>query len=159
MGDLIHRYITSDQFSPECLLECLDLSSEHQALEIANRVEASVYVWRRKINSKSQNCMNRSNSKSSWVMVKELVIDADKTELLADRAESLLLCLKQRFPGLPQTSLDMSKIQYNKVIHPHYHISIFYYIRWSFSYIKISISYSMASTSVGCWKIHFRELL
>lgn len=114
LGDLIHRYITSEQFSPECLLECLDLSSEHQALEIANRVEASVYVWRRKINSKSQNSMNRSNSKSSWVMVKELVIDADKRELLADRAESLLLCLKQQFPGLPQTSLDMSKIQYNK---------------------------------------------
>lgn len=42
-------------------------------------------------------------------------MDADKRELLADRAESLLLCLKQWFPGLPQTTLDMSKIQYNKV--------------------------------------------
>ncbi|KAF3795004.1 Rop guanine nucleotide exchange factor 7 [Nymphaea thermarum] len=47
-------------------------------------------------------------------MVKDLIMDADKTELLAGRAESLLLCLKQRFPGLPQTALDMSKIQYNK---------------------------------------------
>ncbi|KAL0309930.1 UNVERIFIED_CONTAM: Rop guanine nucleotide exchange factor 7 [Sesamum radiatum] len=45
---------------------------------------------------------------------KDLVSDADKRELLADRAESLLLCLKQRFPGLPQTTLDMSKIQCNK---------------------------------------------
>jgi hypothetical protein len=44
------------------------------------------------------------------------MIDADKRELLADRAESLLLSLKQRFPGLPQTTLDMSKIQYNKVL-------------------------------------------
>lgn len=42
-------------------------------------------------------------------------MDAEKRELLADRAESLLLCLKQWFPGLPQTTLDMSKIQYNKV--------------------------------------------
>ncbi|XP_016750612.2 rop guanine nucleotide exchange factor 5-like [Gossypium hirsutum] len=38
----------------------------------------------------------------------------DEKEILADRAESLLLCLKQLFPGLPQTTLDMSKIQYNK---------------------------------------------
>nr|XP_016474601.1 PREDICTED: rop guanine nucleotide exchange factor 7-like [Nicotiana tabacum] len=114
LGDLIHRYITSDQFSPECLLDCLDLSSEHQALEIANRVEASVYVWRRRTHPKSSNIMLRSNSKSSWDMVKDLVSDVDKRELLADRAESLLLCLKQRFPGLPQTTLDMSKIQYNK---------------------------------------------
>ncbi|CAK9137622.1 unnamed protein product [Ilex paraguariensis] len=114
LGDLIHRYISSDQFSPDCLLECLDLSSEHQALEIANRVESSVFVWRRRTNSKPLNGTSRSNSKSSWEMVKDLVIDADKRELLAERAESLLLCLKQRFPGLPQTTLDMSKIQYNK---------------------------------------------
>ncbi|KAK6943042.1 PRONE domain [Dillenia turbinata] len=114
LGDLIHRYITSDQFSPECLLDCLDLSSEHQALEIANRVEASIYIWRRRNNSKPVHNTTRSTSKSSWEMVKELVTDGDKRELLADRAESLLLCLKQRFPGLPQTTLDMSKIQYNK---------------------------------------------
>ncbi|KAL2509600.1 Rop guanine nucleotide exchange factor 7 [Forsythia ovata] len=114
LGDLIYRYINSDHFSPECLLDCLDLSSEHHALEIANRVEASIYVWHRRPHSKPLQKAQRSNSKSSWGMVKDLVIDADKRELLADRAESLLLCLKQRFPGLPQTSLDMSKIQYNK---------------------------------------------
>lgn len=114
LGDLIYRYINSDQFSPECLLDCLDLSSEHQALEIANRVEASIYLWRRRTNSKTLSNANRSNSKSSWEMVKDFVIDGDKRELLADRAESLLLCLKQRFPGLSQTTLDMSKIQCNK---------------------------------------------
>lgn len=115
LGDLIHRYITSDQFSPECLLDCLDMSSEHQAFEIANRVESSIYVWRRRAHSKPFGSTHRSNSKSSWEMVKDLMVDGDKRELLADRAESLLLCLKQRFPGLPQTTLDMSKIQYNKV--------------------------------------------
>ncbi|KAM3325568.1 rop guanine nucleotide exchange factor 7 [Capsicum chacoense] len=114
LGDLIHRYITSDQFSPECLLECLDLSSEHQALEIANRVEASIYVWRRRPQAKSSYSLLRSNSKTSWEMVKDLMIDVDKRDVLADRAESLLLCLRQRFPGLPQTTLDMSKIQHNK---------------------------------------------
>ncbi|KAH7866794.1 hypothetical protein Vadar_025100 [Vaccinium darrowii] len=114
LGDLIYRYISSEQFSPECLLDCIDLSSEHHALEIANRVEASIYLWRRRTNSKTLNSTSRSNSKSSWEMVKELVVDMDKRELLADRAESLLLCLRQRFPGLTQTTLDMSKIQCNK---------------------------------------------
>nr|DAD26574.1 TPA_asm: hypothetical protein HUJ06_028042 [Nelumbo nucifera] len=113
LGDVIYRYITSDQFFPECLLDCLDLSSEHQALEIANRVEASIYLWRRRIDSKPIS-KNRSTAKSSWEMVKELIIDGDRMELLADRAENLFLCLQQRYPGLPQTTLDMSKIQYNK---------------------------------------------
>ncbi|AED90419.1 putative protein [Arabidopsis thaliana] len=111
LGDLIYRYISSDQFSPECLLDCLDLSSEHQAIEIANRVESSIYLWHKRTNSKPA-----TNTKTSWEMVKELMVDADKLELMADRAESLLLSLKQRFPGLPQTALDMSKIQYNKDI-------------------------------------------
>nr|CAB3478848.1 unnamed protein product [Digitaria exilis] len=115
LGDIIYRYITSDQFSPECLLDCIDLSTEYQALEIVNRVEASVYVWRRRAATKPVNGLGRSSSaRSSWGMVKDMMVDTEKMELLAERAEGLLICLKQRFPGLTQTSLDMSKIQYNK---------------------------------------------
>ncbi|KAK7390469.1 hypothetical protein VNO78_25775 [Psophocarpus tetragonolobus] len=110
LGDVIHRYMTTDNFSPECLLACLDLSSEHQAIEIANRVEASIYIWRKKTNPKPA----RSSSKSSWEIFKDLIVEGDKSETLAERAESLLLSLKQRFPALPQTALDMSKIQCNK---------------------------------------------
>lgn len=117
LGDMIYRYITSDHFSPECLLDCLDLTSEHVALEIANRVEAAVYVWRRRQHPKPVTNPNRSTTKSSWGMVRDFMVDGgDKRELLAERAERLLLCLKQRFPGLTQTSLDTSKIQYNKDI-------------------------------------------
>ncbi|WOG93980.1 hypothetical protein DCAR_0313270 [Daucus carota subsp. sativus] len=114
LGDVIYRYITSEYFSAECLLDCLDLSNEHAALEIANRVETSIYVWRRRLHSKPITNANRSTAKSSWEMVRDLMVDGDtKRELLAERAESLLLCLKQRFPGLTQTSLDTTKIQCN----------------------------------------------
>ncbi|CAO2825575.1 unnamed protein product [Amaranthus hypochondriacus] len=116
LGDMIYRYITSDHFSPECLLDCLDLATEHVALEIANRVEAAIYVWRRRQHPRPVTNPIRSTSKSSWEMVKDLMGDGDKREILAERAERLLLCLKQRFPGLTQTSLDTSKIQCNKDI-------------------------------------------
>ncbi|KAJ9175799.1 hypothetical protein P3X46_014314 [Hevea brasiliensis] len=114
LGDLIYRYITSDQFSAECLLDCLDLSTEHVALEIANRVESAIYAWRRRAHSKPPTNPNRSTARSSWEMVKDLMVDVDKRELLAERAEGLLLSLKQRFPSLSQTTLDTSKIQFNK---------------------------------------------
>ncbi|XP_044977707.1 rop guanine nucleotide exchange factor 7-like isoform X2 [Hordeum vulgare subsp. vulgare] len=114
LGDVIYRYITSDHFSPECLLNSLDLSTEYQALEIASRVEASVYVWRRRVPAKPVNGLGRTASARSWSMVKDMLMDSEKRELLAERAEGLLICLKQRFPALTQTSLDMSKIQYNK---------------------------------------------
>nr|XP_043632333.1 rop guanine nucleotide exchange factor 7-like [Erigeron canadensis] len=107
LGDVIYQYIISEQFSSEILLDCLDLSSEHAALEIANRVEAAIYIWRRRPHS-------RPSPKTSWDMVKDLMADGHKRDLLADRAETLLICLKHRFPGLTQTSLDTAKIQCNK---------------------------------------------
>lgn len=113
LGDIIYRYITADQFSPECLLDCLDLSSEHHTLEVANRIEAAVHVWKLKDQKKLTNHMK--NKRSSWGgKVKGLVADGEKNHFLAERAETLLHCLRLRFPGLPQTALDMNKIQYNK---------------------------------------------
>nr|XP_009794968.1 PREDICTED: rop guanine nucleotide exchange factor 1 isoform X2 [Nicotiana sylvestris] len=113
LGDIIYRYITADKFSPECLLDCLDLSSEHHTLEVANRIEAAVHVWTLKDQKKHPH--KRKSKRKSWGgKVKGLVGDGDKNQYLAERAETLLHSLRLRFPGLPQTSLDMNKIQYNK---------------------------------------------
>ncbi|TXG62879.1 hypothetical protein EZV62_009873 [Acer yangbiense] len=110
LGDTIYRYLyCTDEFSPDHLLDCLNIASEHEALELADQVEASMYTWRRKA------CMN--NSKTSWGMVKDLMSDtdrSDKNHILAERADTLLFCLKQRYPELSQTSLDTCKIQYNR---------------------------------------------
>lgn len=100
-----------ETFSPNHLLDSFDIASEYETLELVDKVEASMYTWRRKA------CM--AHSKSSWDLVKDLMSDvdrSDKNHVLAERAEILLLCLKQRYPTLSQTSLDTSKIQYNKVI-------------------------------------------
>ncbi|XP_055834210.1 rop guanine nucleotide exchange factor 1-like [Solanum dulcamara] len=113
LGEILHRYITADQFSPECLLDYLDLSSEYMTLEIANRIEAAMHIWRQKCEKKN---FNRSKSgKSSWGgTVKGLVGLVERYRLLSHRAENLLRNLKLNFPGLRQTTLDMNKIQYNK---------------------------------------------
>ncbi|KAF7841409.1 rop guanine nucleotide exchange factor 1 [Senna tora] len=113
LGDIIYRYITADQFTPERILDCLDLTSEHHTLDIANRIEGAVHVWRQKDQKKHQNSVKAR--RSSWGgKVKGLVADSEKNHFLAQRAETLLESLKHRFPGLAQTALDMAKIQYNK---------------------------------------------
>uniref|UniRef100_A0A0D9XG88 PRONE domain-containing protein n=1 Tax=Leersia perrieri TaxID=77586 RepID=A0A0D9XG88_9ORYZ len=112
LGEIIYRYITAEQFSPECLLDCLDLSSEHHTLEVANRIEAAIHVWRLKGQKKST---PQAKPKKSWGgKVKGLVGDTEKSHVLSQRADGLLQSLRLRYPGLPQTSLDMNKIQYNK---------------------------------------------
>lgn len=84
---------------------------------MVNRVEAATQTWRRKLQTRQlQIKEGRSNSKSSWGIPKDGVADLEKREALVEKAETLLLLLKQKFPGLPQTILDMNKIQYNKVL-------------------------------------------
>ncbi|GMH16345.1 hypothetical protein Nepgr_018186 [Nepenthes gracilis] len=113
LGDIIYRYITAEQFSPECLLDCLDLSSEHYTLEVANRIEAAVHVWRQK--DKQRHGSHLKSKRSSWGgKVKRLVMSQEQNQVLAQRAETLSKSLRLRFPALRQTALDMSKIQYNK---------------------------------------------
>jgi hypothetical protein len=107
LGDVIYKQITSDNFSPESLLASLDISSEHEAIKIADRVEASIYIWQKKTNLKAANRATRSSSRSSWGKF--------KTEMFMESGESLLFSLKQHFPFLTQTTLYVSKIQCNKV--------------------------------------------
>ncbi|KAJ6802238.1 rop guanine nucleotide exchange factor 1 [Iris pallida] len=112
LGEIIHRYLTADQFSPECLLDCLDLSSEHHTLEITNRIEAAVHVW--KLRDLKGHPLHSKVRKSWSGKVKGLVNDTERNKVLVQRAEGLLQSLRLRYPGLPQTVLDMNKIQYNK---------------------------------------------
>ncbi|KAF5187132.1 Rop guanine nucleotide exchange factor [Thalictrum thalictroides] len=104
LGDLIYRSITIEFFDPEQFLSTMDMSTEHKVLDLKNRIEASIVIWRRK--------MIQKDGKSSWGSA----VSLEKRELFEERAESILLLLKQRFPGLPQSSLDICKIQYCKDI-------------------------------------------
>ncbi|XP_031120317.1 rop guanine nucleotide exchange factor 12-like [Ipomoea triloba] len=102
LGDYIYKSITVEFFDPEQFLSTMDLSSEHKILDLKNKIEASIVIWKRK--------MNQKEVKSSW----SSGVSLEKREQFEERAETILLLLKHRFPGLPQSSLDISKIQYNK---------------------------------------------
>ncbi|KAH9619599.1 hypothetical protein KSS87_012002 [Heliosperma pusillum] len=113
LGDIMYRYITAEEFSPECLLDCIDLSSEHLVLEVANRIEAAIHLWILK--DEKRHWSHSKSKRSSWSgTVRGLVTDNEKNHVLAHRSATLLRILKLRFPVLPQTVLDMTKIQCNQ---------------------------------------------
>ncbi|KAL9666167.1 hypothetical protein QQ045_000491 [Rhodiola kirilowii] len=105
LGDTIYKSITVEFFDPEQFLSTMDLSTEHKVLDLKNRIEASIVIWTRKMTNK--------DGKSHWGGMASTV-SLEKRELFEERAETILLLLKLQFPGLPQSSLDISKIQYNK---------------------------------------------
>ncbi|TKY64481.1 Rop guanine nucleotide exchange factor 12 [Spatholobus suberectus] len=101
LGDLIYRSITDEFFDPDQLLAAMDMTSEHKIVDLKDRIEASIVIWRRK--------MNHKDCKSTWGSA----VSMEKRELFEERAETILLLLKHRFPGIPQSALDISKIQFN----------------------------------------------
>ncbi|GAB2222312.1 hypothetical protein Droror1_Dr00013524 [Drosera rotundifolia] len=102
LGDFLYKSITVDCFDPEQFLLTMDLSSEHKIVDLKNRIEASIVIWKRKMHSK--------DAKSPWGSG----VSLEKRELFEERAETILLIIKHRFPGISQSSLDISKIQFNR---------------------------------------------
>ena len=73
----------ADKFSLEFLLDMLNISSEHDLLVMADQVETTMHVWRRRASS--------SHSKLPWSKIKELAADDNnKNVVLTDRAKNLL---------------------------------------------------------------------
>ena len=83
----------------------MDLSTEHKVLDLKNRIEASMVIWKRKMNQKEK------DGKSQWGSS----VSLEKRELLEVRAETVLVMLKHQYPGIPQSSFEVSKIKNNKV--------------------------------------------
>ncbi|GJN15202.1 hypothetical protein PR202_gb02096 [Eleusine coracana subsp. coracana] len=102
LGDAMYKIITDDYFDPEELLGAVDLSEEHNIVDLKNRIEASVVIWQKK--------MTHKDSKLSWGHG----VSHEKRITFEGRAENVLLLIKHRFPGIAQSSLDISKIQDNR---------------------------------------------
>lgn len=108
MGDSLYRFIASDHFSIASLFDCLDFSAENVVSELVHRLEAAIIVWH-------TSCQSHNVSGSRRFTPKSPLVEAERTVLLAGRAEDLLQTLKQKFPYLSQTTLEAAKIQCNKV--------------------------------------------
>ena len=95
------------------MLNSLNLKSDHSALEAINRLEAAVFAWKEK--RITEQVSGKSPVRTSWSLMKDSMTELDKMELIRYRAEALLQQLKNRYPNLPHSFLDVAKLQYGKV--------------------------------------------
>ncbi|XWS49377.1 hypothetical protein CRYUN_Cryun13aG0158700 [Craigia yunnanensis] len=108
LGDDLYKVLTVESSSVEEMFIALNLKSEHNALEAINKLEAAVFAWKEKI---TEQASGKSPVRKSWSFIKDPMFEM---ELLLDRAEALLQQIKNKYPNLPQTFLDATKIQYGK---------------------------------------------
>ena len=112
LGEELYKLLTAESNTAEEMLDSLNLQSEHSALEAINKLEAAVFAWKDRMTAQVG---GKSPVRTSWSFVKDTVSEFEKMESLLDRTESLLQQLKSRYPNLPRTFLDSTKIQFGKV--------------------------------------------
>ncbi|KAL8101730.1 rop guanine nucleotide exchange factor 14-like [Apium graveolens] len=113
LGEELYRILTAESPSVEEVIHFLNLKSEHRALEVINRLEAATFAWKEMI---LERCNNKSPVRTSWSLMKDSISEMDKVEVLLNQTESLIQEIKTKFPKLPQTFLDVTKVQYGKDI-------------------------------------------
>lgn len=111
LGDEMYKIFSVDAIPMEEMINQLNLKSEHLALEAVNRLEAAIFAWKEKIIEQSS---AKSPIRTSWSFVKDPLSELDKMESLLYKAELLLQHIKMRYPNLPRTFVNVTKIQYGK---------------------------------------------
>lgn len=95
------------------ILVSLKLGTEHTALETVNKLESAIFAWKERITEQEIN--TKSPVRTPWSFAKDPLSDTARNELLLNRAEALRSQIKSKYPNLPQSFLDATKIQYGKV--------------------------------------------
>ncbi|KAJ8747159.1 hypothetical protein K2173_004575 [Erythroxylum novogranatense] len=118
LGENLYKALTAGSSTAEEMLNSLRLKSENSALEVFNKLESAMFVWKERITAQTSGRSPVRTSwspvRTSWSFVKDPLSEIDKSESLIDRGEALMRQLKMRYPNLSQSFFDIVKIQYGK---------------------------------------------
>ncbi|EPS63690.1 hypothetical protein M569_11093, partial [Genlisea aurea] len=113
-GELYSAITTTDE--SEMMYRRLNLKSEHAALETMNKLEAVVSAWQRRASEEERQIdENKSPARTPWSFIRDpAVTETEKTESLVRRAETLVEQIKTKYPNLPPSFIDATKLRYCK---------------------------------------------
>lgn len=134
LGEDIYQAITTENTSIEKTLVSLNLKNEHSVLDTMNRLEGAIYAWKRRI---SEETKKRASARQPWYFSRDNGSEVGKIKAGLDRAQTLLQILKKRFPNLPQSFIDATKVQYNK--------DVGHSIIEAYSRVLVSLAFSILS--------------
>ncbi|ERM94791.1 hypothetical protein AMTRI_Chr03g50470 [Amborella trichopoda] len=114
LGEVLYRAICTEPCRPEEVVNLREMETEDGALEAANRLQTAILMWKQRITSASSE--GKVGVLNSWSLVRDSEAELDKKEVYLERAKAVMYHLKRKFQRMPQTFLDMTKVQHNKDI-------------------------------------------
>lgn len=112
LGDELYKMLVAESTTVDEILVSLKLGTEHTALETVNKLESAIFAWKERITEQEIN--TKSPVRTPWSFAKDPLSDTGRNEFLLNRAEALRSQIKSKYPNLPQSFLDATKIQYGK---------------------------------------------
>ncbi|XP_010460984.1 PREDICTED: rop guanine nucleotide exchange factor 14-like [Camelina sativa] len=114
LGDELYKMLAVESATVDEILISLKLGTEHAALETVNRLESAIFAWKEKITEQGSN--GKSPVRAAWSFSKDPTSEISRNESILNRAEALRNQIKTKYPNLPHSFLDATKIQYGKDI-------------------------------------------
>ncbi|KAI8547165.1 hypothetical protein RHMOL_Rhmol07G0173800 [Rhododendron molle] len=111
LGEELYKILSVDSQPVSQMLNSLNLKSKHSAIETINRLEAAVFAWKEKVTKQNS---GKSPVQKVWSFKTNPILELEKIDVLMDKAEALIQLLKTIYPNLPQTFLEVVKIQYGR---------------------------------------------
>ncbi|XP_042419449.1 rop guanine nucleotide exchange factor 14-like isoform X1 [Zingiber officinale] len=134
LGVDIYYGIAAESIPVEEIFVSLNMETEHFVLDTINRLEGAIFVWKHQM---SYETVKKSPMRFPWSFVKEHGSEIEKIAVYLERTEALLRLLKIRFPNLPRSFIDVTKVQYNK--------DIGHAIVEAYSRVLVSLSFNILS--------------
>ncbi|KAL9258720.1 Rop guanine nucleotide exchange factor 14-like protein [Drosera capensis] len=138
LGDDLFKVLSSESSSPTEMAVSLKLMSDHELLDIINKLEAAALVTKDRINEQAARTKSQSQS---WSFLKGAMPKLEKMNSLLSRVEALLHELKIRFPYIPHSFIDVMKVNHCK--------DVGHSILEAYSRFLASLAYNMLSRIVG----------
>ncbi|CAO2820065.1 unnamed protein product [Amaranthus hypochondriacus] len=114
LGEDLYKFVASGSNSTSEIIDCLKLRSEHEALDTINKLEAAALAWKER--NREQIKGIKTPVKPTWSFMKEPNTEMNKIDSMLFRIDALLGQLKMKYPCLPHSFINVTKIQYGKDI-------------------------------------------
>ncbi|KAL0854607.1 hypothetical protein Bca101_059759 [Brassica carinata] len=99
------------------IITSLKIGTQHTALETVNKLETAIFSWKERITEQ-----DTSPVRTTWSFSKDSFSETGRTESLLNKAEALRPHIKSKYPNLPHSFLDATKIQYGKYRHQYFYV-------------------------------------
>ncbi|CAI5520527.1 unnamed protein product [Closterium sp. Naga37s-1] len=111
LGDRVYSVLLSTPYNEDKVLSAVDLSNQRAALKLACKMEAAQQIWIRQLQTAREPYLTHTLGGSYLSTSSREIMRLEEN---LERVAACLAAIRRMWPDLPQTTLDLAKIAFNR---------------------------------------------